>query len=502
MALAKMKMRNRTQAPSESRTKWFTASKFISAASFIQSHHGSGPPQFGGLLVKAPLEVVLILAFAVAMASDNAHADTFCMPPQNTEEVSFDSGGFKAGRNAAAPDAATFEQEIHTGSPYSVKEIAREADMLVVSIEVWHDYKPIVLKVHIPQSRISEVRFYTKEEIASWEEADGRPFFYAMDATDETGYLPRFSTMFGVPTCARVGFKKRAAKLFSEAYANVQNREFRHAVPLFKDGLRLDPENAEAMLWLAESLWKLHVNKEGPKYCDKCTPVSVVKKLVLAVYQKAKGAGLGKPELAERAEQQIQRLEEGLACSNFVGDQSMVRGYPANIAPAGLRKEYDAAVASLLAGEYENAEKAFSDFLAKHPKSRLAPAATLNLAESFFARGQNLASEKHLTFSGNLAQRAQTFLRLGQIHAASEDPIMRAVACAELRVALTPNTDVSAHEPASIRNAAQCEWENNACDVHPSEFDQEEPKDSQDFFKGLFGKAAADNTEGQERKKP
>jgi tol-pal system protein YbgF len=86
------------------------------------------------------------------------------------------------------------------------------------------------------------------------------------------------------------------------------------------------------------------------------------------------------------------------------------------------KEDYDRALASLRAGQYENAEKGFSEFLVKNPKSKLAATATYNLAESYFLRGRHReAAEKYLEISTKYAQSAQApeaMLRLGQsLHA-------------------------------------------------------------------------------------
>jgi tol-pal system protein YbgF len=84
----------------------------------------------------------------------------------------------------------------------------------------------------------------------------------------------------------------------------------------------------------------------------------------------------------------------------------------------GPKEDYDQAVASLRAGQYEAAEKSLTVFLAKNSKSKYAPAATLNLGESFFLRGRHReAAEKYLDVTAKYAQSAQApeaMLRLGQ----------------------------------------------------------------------------------------
>jgi tol-pal system protein YbgF len=90
--------------------------------------------------------------------------------------------------------------------------------------------------------------------------------------------------------------------------------------------------------------------------------------------------------------------------------------------PASPKDDYDRALGSLRSGQYESAEKGFSEFLTKNPKSRLAATATYNLAESYFLRGRHReAAEKYLEISTKYAQSAQApeaMLRLGQsLHA-------------------------------------------------------------------------------------
>jgi tol-pal system protein YbgF len=87
-------------------------------------------------------------------------------------------------------------------------------------------------------------------------------------------------------------------------------------------------------------------------------------------------------------------------------------------APPGPKDEYEVALSYLHKGQYETAEKGFSAFLSKNPKSRLAPAATFNLGESYFLRGRHReAAEKYLEVSSKYASSAQApdaLLRLGQ----------------------------------------------------------------------------------------
>lgn len=95
---------------------------------------------------------------------------------------------------------------------------------------------------------------------------------------------------------------------------------------------------------------------------------------------------------------------------------------PPPAAPQTAKDDYDLALSYLHQGQYESAEKGFSAFLAKNPKSRLAPQATFNLGESFFLRGRHReAAEKYLEISTRYAtspQAPEAMLRLGQsLHA-------------------------------------------------------------------------------------
>ncbi len=87
-------------------------------------------------------------------------------------------------------------------------------------------------------------------------------------------------------------------------------------------------------------------------------------------------------------------------------------------AAPGPKDEYEIALSYLHKGQYETAEKGFSAFLTKNPKSRMAPAATFNLGESYFLRGRHReAAEKYLEISAKYASSPQApdaLLRLGQ----------------------------------------------------------------------------------------
>lgn len=83
-----------------------------------------------------------------------------------------------------------------------------------------------------------------------------------------------------------------------------------------------------------------------------------------------------------------------------------------------VREEFDLAIGLLKQKDYENAEKSFTAFLKKNPRSKLASDAVYYLGESYFQRGrQREAAEQYLKISTTYAnsQRApDAFLRLGQ----------------------------------------------------------------------------------------
>ncbi len=91
-------------------------------------------------------------------------------------------------------------------------------------------------------------------------------------------------------------------------------------------------------------------------------------------------------------------------------------------AQSAVKDEYDQAVALVSSGQYENAEKSLTVFLAKYSKTKYAPAATYGLGESFFLRGRHReAAEKYLEISTKYPQSKQApdaMLRLGQSLAA------------------------------------------------------------------------------------
>ncbi|WP_374307077.1 tol-pal system protein YbgF [Methylocella sp.] len=87
-------------------------------------------------------------------------------------------------------------------------------------------------------------------------------------------------------------------------------------------------------------------------------------------------------------------------------------------APNPVKDEYDLAFGYFRQKQYEAAEKGFSGFLQKNPKSRYAADATYYLGESFFQRGrQREAAEQFLKFSTQFTgspRAPEAMLRLGQ----------------------------------------------------------------------------------------
>jgi tol-pal system protein YbgF len=82
------------------------------------------------------------------------------------------------------------------------------------------------------------------------------------------------------------------------------------------------------------------------------------------------------------------------------------------------KSEYEEGVGLLKQGQYDAAEKNFSDFLVKNPKSTLAASALYNLGETYYLRSRHReAAEQFLKIStaypaSNRAPEAM--LRLGQ----------------------------------------------------------------------------------------
>ncbi len=68
--------------------------------------------------------------------------------------------------------------------------------------------------------------------------------------------------------------------------------------------------------------------------------------------------------------------------------------------PASPRDEFDAALETLKAGQFDSAEAAFRTFLQKHPRDRMAADATFYLGESFYKRSRpREAAEQYLKVS-------------------------------------------------------------------------------------------------------
>jgi tol-pal system protein YbgF len=86
--------------------------------------------------------------------------------------------------------------------------------------------------------------------------------------------------------------------------------------------------------------------------------------------------------------------------------------------PQSAKEEFDIALAYLKQRGYENAEKGFTGFLEKNPKSKMAPDAIYFLGESFYLRGrQREAAEQYLKLSTQYSdspRAPEALLRLGQ----------------------------------------------------------------------------------------
>jgi tol-pal system protein YbgF len=125
-----------------------------------------------------------------------------------------------------------------------------------------------------------------------------------------------------------------------------------------------------------------------------------------------------------------------------------------------VKDEYDQAVALVSAGQYENAEKSLTVFLAKYSKTKFAPAATYGLGESFFLRGRHReAAEKYLEISTKYPQSKQApdaMLRLGQSLAALGAREQACASFAEIGVKYPGS-------PARTREAAQRESKKLQC---------------------------------------
>ncbi len=81
---------------------------------------------------------------------------------------------------------------------------------------------------------------------------------------------------------------------------------------------------------------------------------------------------------------------------------------PVSLPPATPRDEFDQALGSLRAGQYDAAGEAFQTFLRKHPKDRLDADATFYLGESFFRRARpREAAEQYLKVSTDFERSAR-----------------------------------------------------------------------------------------------
>ncbi|MBV8851506.1 MAG: tol-pal system protein YbgF [Methylobacteriaceae bacterium] len=125
------------------------------------------------------------------------------------------------------------------------------------------------------------------------------------------------------------------------------------------------------------------------------------------------------------------------------------------------KSEYEDAVGMLKQGQYDAAEKSFSDFLSKNPKSPLAASAVYNLGETYYLRSRHReAAEQFLKISTaypSSARAPDAMLRLGQslnaIGGAKEQ------ACA----AFGEVTRKYPNAAASVRAAAEREAKKNQC---------------------------------------
>lgn len=92
-------------------------------------------------------------------------------------------------------------------------------------------------------------------------------------------------------------------------------------------------------------------------------------------------------------------------------------GATANAAPATPQGDYEVALGYYRDKQYENAEKGFTAFIQKNPKSKRVPEATFYLGESFDQRGRNReAAEQYLKISTDYAGSSRApdaMLRLG-----------------------------------------------------------------------------------------
>lgn len=132
----------------------------------------------------------------------------------------------------------------------------------------------------------------------------------------------------------------------------------------------------------------------------------------------------------------------------------------ASIAQSGPRLDYEIAIGHFRAGQYEAAEKALGEFVARNPKDKLASEAIFFLGESFFQRGRHReAAEQYLKISTNHARSAkgaEAMLRLGQsLNALGA----KEQACASFGELPRKYPNAS----ANLRSAAEREARRNAC---------------------------------------
>ena len=89
----------------------------------------------------------------------------------------------------------------------------------------------------------------------------------------------------------------------------------------------------------------------------------------------------------------------------------------ANLAPNSPKEEFDVALGYYKDKQYESAEKGFTAFIEKNPKSRLIADATYYIGETYAQRGrQREAAEQYLKIStdfANSARAPEAMLRLG-----------------------------------------------------------------------------------------
>jgi tol-pal system protein YbgF len=125
-----------------------------------------------------------------------------------------------------------------------------------------------------------------------------------------------------------------------------------------------------------------------------------------------------------------------------------------------VKEEFDLALGYLKQKEYETAEKSFSAFLQKNPKTRYSAEAVYYLGESYYLRGrQREAAEQYLKISSdypNSTRAPEALLRLGQsLHALGA----KEQACASF-------SEVSRkypNAPAAVKAAAEREAKRAQC---------------------------------------